>query len=252
MPTKKLLAALSFLRLRNAEVIQFLSQLLVLLTAADLPALLAESIQKLQRTQAELDALHKTDPGSLITDELVEIDEDRDDLYKGLAAHCRNLLRHNDEAVLADAKALTHVLGVYGDADTLTEQGYAAESTDIDSVLADLARPELAAAVARTGATLWAEALKAANDLFKKRFLDRDEEKLKKEFAYTMIRKRKESAEAYDEVLRKINALVETGSEEALRDLVGKIDTLTENYRQTVRQRKGAAKAKKAKEAPSA
>ncbi|TCZ68587.1 DUF6261 family protein [Flaviaesturariibacter aridisoli] len=239
-----MLTKISFLRLRNAEVIQFLTQLLVLLTAVDLPALVQETVQSLQRLCDELEALHKEDPASLITEELVALDETRDDLYTGLLGHCRNLDYHNDVGIGADGILLRHTIGVYGDSEKVTRQPYVAESTDIDSLLADLARPDVAAAAARSGATMWITPLKVVNDLFKKRFLDRNDEKVLREFAFTMKNKRSEGTIAYEAVVRKINALYEMEGAEAVKALIDKMNMLGSEYRKLARQRRGRAEAK--------
>ncbi|RYY38808.1 MAG: hypothetical protein EOO08_13425 [Chitinophagaceae bacterium] len=247
-----MLQKISFLRLRNAELLQLLSQILVLLTTANIGGAIGPLAERLGAVTKELDALHKSDPSSLITEELVEIDETRDDLYTGLLGHCRNLEYHNDERIAADGRALRAALNPYGDSETVTKQGYAAESTDIDSALADITRPELADAVARTGAALWTVPLAAANQLFKQRFLDRTEEKVSKELAFTMKKKREEAAKVYDELVRKINAVNELEGGEPIKALIEKIMMLTKEYRLMVRQRVGRAEAASAPAAPNA
>ncbi|GAA4336219.1 DUF6261 family protein [Flaviaesturariibacter amylovorans] len=239
-----MLTKLSLSGLRNAELIQYLTQLLETIPATGLPAPAAEAANGLRRVLTELDALHKTDPASLITDELIALDAERDALYTGLLAFCNSFSYHNDGELRKAGTDLQHALGVYGNAAEVTRQGYAAESTDIESLLTDLAAPALSAATARTGATVWTAPLKTANDRFKARFLDRNDEAAAKEFTFTMKQKRKEAATAYELLRRKLNAAWEMGAAE-LEAAIGKGNALTETYRELVAARKGRAEVRK-------
>jgi hypothetical protein len=243
-----MLTKLSLPGLRNAELLQYLTQLLDTVPSTGLPAPVADAAARLGTVYRELDALYKTDPASLITEELTALDEERDALYTGLLAFCNSFSYHTDPGARKAGTDLQHALGMYGNATEVTRQGYAAESTDIDSLLADLAAPALAAAVTRTGAVVWTGPLKAANDGFKQRFLDRNDEAASKEFAFTMKQKRNEAAAAYDGLVRKINAAWEMGAAD-LETVIAKCNGLTETYRQMMAARKGRAEAKRETEA---
>ncbi|RYZ22647.1 MAG: hypothetical protein EOO16_08305 [Chitinophagaceae bacterium] len=239
-----MLAKLSLSGLRNAEHLQYFNQLLQILPDTGLPAPVAGAATQLRTQQGTMDALYKTDPSSRLTEELVALDEERDALYTGLLAFCNSFSYHSDADIRKAGTDLQHALGVYGSATEVTRQGYAAESTDINALLDDLSRPELAAAVARIGASVWTVPLKTANDRFQQRFLDRSVEAAAKEFAFTMKQQRKKMAEAYDLLARKINAAWEMG-DAALEELIGKCNALTATYRQLLAVRKGRAEGKK-------
>ncbi|GAB4094059.1 DUF6261 family protein [Flaviaesturariibacter terrae] len=234
---------LGFKRLHNAELIEFLSQILqVAAEAGPLPAKVAETASTLRACVDGLEALHKSDPSSLVTRELIDLDGERDDLFTGLLTFCRSFSWHNDAALKQYSAALLHCIDNYGTAADITRKPYAEESATIHSLLDDLARPELQDAISRTGAALWIAPLKAVNDRFRERFLARNEEGARKELAFTMIQKRTETAGAYDSFLRTLDAARIMG-EQGLDDLSRKISTLTDTQRRVLAQRAGRAEA---------
>lgn len=239
-------------RLHNAELIEFLSQLLrIIAESGNLPAKVAETLATLRSRLAELEAMHKTDPSSLITSELVALDEERDDLYTGLLAFCRSFVWHNNEAIVQQGAALVHCIDNYGVSADVTRKPYSDESATIQSLLTDLARPQLQDAVAGTGAGLWIDALRAANERFRERFLARNDEDAAKEFLVSIKQKRREVYTAYYECIDTLNAARIMG-EQGLDALSGKINALTETQRQVIAQRKGRAEAGKTPAAPQA
>ncbi|TCZ69300.1 DUF6261 family protein [Flaviaesturariibacter aridisoli] len=240
---------MGFWRLHNAELIEFLS--LVLQTVAEsgaLPPKLAETVAVLRTRLAELEAMHKADPSSLFTGELLLLDEERDDLYTGLLAFCRAFAWHNNEALVGHGAALVHCIDNYGTAAEVARMPYSKESATIESLLADLARPELHAAITATGAGLWIAPLKAANDRFRERFIDRNDEQQQKEFLLSMKQQRGATAIAYDGFIKTLNAAIIMG-DAGLGELAGKIQLLTESQQHVLAQRAGRAKAAKAPDA---
>ncbi|TCJ18607.1 hypothetical protein EPD60_03655 [Flaviaesturariibacter flavus] len=244
-----MLKPLPFYRLSNAEVIQVVSQFLALFAAGGLPPVLAEAIATLRAELDGLEALHKTDPSSRHTEAIIALDDERDDLYTGFGAWLRALQYHNDPQIEAAANELLHVFGVYGTAEKVTKQSHAAETTNIDSLLADLAAPALAGAVTRTGAALWTVPLKAANDAFRQRYTDRSLEQATKEFSFTMTQKRKTARAAYDTVVRKLNGFLETDGGRQWVDLTRDAEGIAAPFRLLAARRKGKTEAKPATQA---
>ncbi|RYY93394.1 MAG: hypothetical protein EOO11_19790, partial [Chitinophagaceae bacterium] len=235
-----MLKKISFLRLHNAELLQYLAQYLAIIdSVADHPHALADAVRALKTVSISLEALHKSDPSSLMTAEILALDEERGDLYTGLLGHCRNLAFHSNPDMVEAGRILMHILDVYGNSEEVTKQSYAAESTDIDSLLDDLARPEAASALRLSGATMWSEPLFVSNGRFKERYLARTDEKAAREFAFTMKVKRAEAATAYDAVVRKINGFFETGDPAAWQPLIARLNAFSGEYRQLLAARRG-------------
>lgn len=242
-----MLKKISFFGLYNAELLQFLVQYLTIIdSVSNHPPALAETIRVLRSVSEALNALHKSDPSSLLTAEILVLDEERDDLYTGLLGHCRNLALHSNPEVVEAGRILMHILNVYGNSEEFTKQAYVAESTDVDSVLDDLARPEAANALRLSGGGIWSEALGATNARFKERYLARNDQKAAREFAFTMKMKRAEAATAYDAVVRKVNAFFETGDPATWQPLIDRLNALSGEYRQLLAARRGRQEAKAA------
>jgi len=74
--------------------------------------------------------------------DLDEYDARRDSAYRSLLYLCKGFTHHPDEAVQASALAVEEVMDKYGF--DLVSAGYSAESALIDSLMADLKKPELA------------------------------------------------------------------------------------------------------------
>ncbi|RYY91779.1 MAG: hypothetical protein EOO11_22220 [Chitinophagaceae bacterium] len=236
---------MGFRRLHNAELIEFLSQILNITAASGaLPPKLAETVAALQSSHDRLEALHKSDPSSLLTGELLELDEERDDLYTGLLAYCRSFAWHSDESIVQHGAALLHCIDNYGTAAQVTRLPYSKESATIESMLTDLARPELQAAISATGADRWIAPLQAANDRFRTRFIDRNDEQARKEFLLSMKLQRGETATAYEAFINTLNAAMIMGAT-GLEDLSARINTLTDAHKLVIAQRAGRAEAKK-------
>ncbi|MCW3074368.1 MAG: hypothetical protein JWP69_1437 [Flaviaesturariibacter sp.] len=238
-------------RLRNPEAIQFFIDLKSLILTGFGSTAVPEGVQtaldRLQAVTVQLDALFKTDPSSLLSDTLRELDEVRDDLLIGLRKWCDACSYHPNPAFRDAANTLLHNLKVYGPSPE--KQPVATETKIISSLLEDwTTKPELAAAAQKIGTAEWTTALAAANTSYQTKSLERTGKEAAAAFDYNMRQKRTEADGAYKELLSQLSAhyIVAKGAA-PWGDIAAAMGRHTEKQDEVLAMRKGrrAAAAKK-------
>lgn len=213
--------------LRNSEFLQFSTDFLGLVLLNDPRALKVQpQYDKFKAATDMIDALFKADRGSLITDELVALDERRDTAINGITGYVQSLTYHFNENTRTQAEALAANLSNY-DAG-VAKQNYQAETAIISSMLTDWTeKPALKAAVAALNMADWQAELADANTAFNTRYLARTQEmgaaspdtlkekRLEATQAYYTLRDfisshytLNEGAEPYNKTVNELNALV--------------------------------------------
>ncbi|RYZ23420.1 MAG: hypothetical protein EOO16_04930 [Chitinophagaceae bacterium] len=246
-----MLQKISLYRLRIAEAIRYLTQLVALIDAAGgrPPAALSDAVAALRARLGDLNALYQSDPQAQQAEALLETDEERDRLVVGLYTFCNAFTYLKDPALRDAGKLLVNTIEVYGTGSDIANQGNAAETTQVESLLADLRKPAQAAAVALLRAELFTTPLEAANTRYESLFLARNDENALRQAAGKMTERRKAAATAFDAVLRKLSGAYEMEGAGAWGDLVNKLNALSEEYRHLLAVRAGRAAAA---EAPTA
>ncbi|WP_293892267.1 DUF6261 family protein [Flavobacterium sp.] len=162
--------------LRNAEYLQFMKNVASLVQAND-PLVLnvATQYNDLNNAISVLDGLFKTRVASEITEELVLIDERRDNAITGLGFVVSGYLYHYDAVLAQAANVLNDNLKLYGS--SIAKQNYQAATATINSIANDWeTKPALIDAVNTLQLKSWKDELKAANVLFDERYLARTQE----------------------------------------------------------------------------
>lgn len=173
----------------------------------------------------EMAGLFKLEKASPLTQELVLLDDRRDDAITGLTIVVNGLCIHFDPAPAKAATLLTANLNLYGSG--IARLNMQAETSIINGIVSDWeTKPDLLSAISLLGLSGWVAELKTANQLFEQRYLQRTQEygaanpdtlKSKREevmVAYYNLRKFIEAfsvinpCAAYEKLINEVNALI--------------------------------------------
>jgi hypothetical protein len=234
----------SLVRLYHEEHFQFFSSfrnLVLVFTALILKIELLFNLF-LAAYENELLALDNVRKNS-ISDDLVEADNERDNLFHGMCDAVKSGLNHYNPEVRAAAKRLQIVLDTYGN---LASKPYDTETGGLISLINDFTTI-YAADVATVGLTGWVTELglknKAFDDLKNNRYSDKA--------VKTILKMKEERAKVdtiYRDIRERINALIIVEGEANYAPFVNEMNTRIESYNNTIAIRR--AKAKKSKEEP--
>ncbi len=236
----------SLVRLRNEEHFQFytsLRDLVLVFTALALKieALFVLFLAAYANELAALDVVRK----NAISDDLVEADDERDSVFRGMCDAVKSALNHFNADIRAAAKHLQVVLDTYGN---LAIKPYDAETGGLNSLINDFTTT-YAADVATVGLTGWVTELAAKN----KAFDDLKNNRYSDEAAKTILRMKQERVKTdviYHQIVERINALVVVEGDTAYAGFVSELNKRIEGYENTISIRR--AKGKKTPETPAA
>ena len=228
----------SLVRLRNEEHFQFFTSFRDLVLVFTVLVLNIELLFNLflAAYANELTAL-KLIRKNAISDDLVDADDERDNVFRGMSDAVKSALNHFNADVRAAAKRLQIVLDTYGN---LAIKPYDAETGGLTSLINDFSTT-YAADVATVGLTEWVTELKAKN----KAFDDLKNSRYSAEAAKTILRMKQERAKAdaaYRQIIERINALIIVEGEARYAGFVNELNKRIEGYENTIsiRRAKGA------------
>lgn len=231
--------AIDLRNLRNSEFLQFSNDFLGLVLLNDPRALKVQpQYDNFKAAANTIEALFKADRGSLMTDELVALDERRDTAITGITAYVQSLTYHFKENTRAQAAALAANLANY-DAG-VAKQNYQSETAIINSILTDWTeKPALKAAVAALNIADWQAELADANTAFNARYLARTQE-MGAASQDTIKEKRQETTQAYYSLRDFINSYytLNEGAEPYTKT-VKELNALINQYNFLLANRKG-------------
>lgn len=162
--------------LRNGEFLQFLTDVLVIVNKKDPAALKVVALNDALKAKTdEAEKLFKISQSSLITQEIEQLDQRRDDAINGILALASGFGYSADAAIKKHAQALSAHLALFGNG--IARDNMLSETTTIRNIVNDWeAKPELKAALTALGLTAWKTELEAANAAFYASFTARNEE----------------------------------------------------------------------------
>ena len=234
----------SLVRLRNEEHFQFFTSfrdvvLVFTVLALNIELLFNLFLAAYDNELAALDLVRK----NAISDDLVDADDERDDVFRGLSDAVKSALNHFNADVRAAARRLQVVLNTYGN---LAIKPYDAETGGLNSLINDFTTT-YAADVATVGLTEWVDELQAKN----KAFDDLKNNRYSAEAAKTILRMKQERVKTdtiYRQITERINALIVVEGEAAYAGFVNELNKRIEGYDNTISIRR--AKGKKTTETP--
>jgi hypothetical protein len=231
--------SINLTNLRNSEFLQFSNDFLGLVLLNDPRALKVQAqYDTFKAAASTIEALFKADRGSLITDELVALDERRDTAITGITAYVQSLTYHFNENTRAQANALAANLANY---DTgVAKQNYQGETAIINSILTDWTeKPALKAAIAALNIADWQAELADANTAFNTKYLDRTRE-MGAASPDTLKEKRQEATKAYYTLRDFINSYYTLNEgAEPYNKTVNELNALITQYNNLLAGRKG-------------
>ena len=228
--------AIDLAKLRNGEFLQFGTNVSDLVESNNPKGLNVEVQHAVFKTKVnETSALFNTERSSILTQELVQLDERRDRAVTGItsaiAGYCSHFL---PETALA-ANLLASDLQLFGAG--VARQNLQSETAIISGISSDWeTKPELTNALATLGLTLWAAELKTANQMFDQKYIDRT-----KEYGAanpdTLKAKREETTIAYYELRKYLEAYATIQNTPDYKKVISELNALIDQYNQLLTNR---------------
>ncbi len=224
---------LNLIRLQNAEHLAFMSDLLALLKEANIELLAPLTNQF--TSQVELEAMaQKEITKSSYTAKLNELDQKRDNIFRGLTLCVQAELFSEDQDQKKAANEIQIVLQTYGN---FTKHNFQKETTEIENLLNDLKSEKYTAFANSIGLGKWIGWLENANNQFQAIYTSRrDEYAERPDLNLRVIRK--DSDTLFKELRKITDALGVLQPSESLTQLVAKADISIEQWRETLNKRK--------------
>jgi Family of unknown function (DUF6261) len=178
--------------------------------------------------------------GSATTDELADVDTQRDSTFIGLDSSVKSMLFHFDATTKAAAMRIKKLLDTYGD---IAEKPYDQETGAITKLVNDL-QGDYSADATLLGINAWVVELQRLNIQFDTLKNSRYAEGAAKPQENLKLA-RKQTDKVYKDIVKRINALVVINGETEHRGFVVDLNERITNYNNLLAQRHGRnAKAK--------
>lgn len=162
--------------LRNSEYLQYMEDFTSLVDVND-PVVLNVAPQNtaLKAKETELEELFKLSQKNEITEELVKIDQERDNAITGISFVVTGFMYSSDPILKKAANYLNENLKVYGSG--IARLNFQSETATITSIIGDWeSKPNLIQSLTDLNLNHWKDELKASNLLFDQRYLARTQE----------------------------------------------------------------------------
>lgn len=242
----------NFIKLRNAEYLQFSRSIIDIITLHDPAALMvAAKLADFAANTLAVSALFARDQGSDLTPIIVSIDHRRGRAVSGIRLYAGSLLLHFDPIIHAAAQAITDNINLRGSG--IARQSLIAESASIRKLLTDWAtKPHLADAIVVLNLGVWVAELQAANDDFHNQYIARTQEKAAKKKPITMVALRRQGVQLYLSLRNTIGAYhnINNGTD-PWGTTANDINALVKQYKAMLAARAPAPKAKTESETES-
>lgn len=170
--------AIDLTKLRNAEYIQLMHDVLKLVAQNDAATLkVTDEYNRLQAATSEIEIIFKTEQSSALTPVIEALDGRRDNAIMGIFKIIEAYTYHFTPAVKDPADLLAKYLELYGAAGTVAGANLQAETATVSNMVTDLeTRADLIAAITKLGIANWVTELKTANQLFSEKYIARTSE----------------------------------------------------------------------------
>lgn len=223
--------AIDLFKLRNAEYLQYVKDYLAILNLNNPQQLEIEAkLTDLTARTTELETLYKKALASEKTQELLALDERRDDAVNGIYYFLLGNTYHFETDRQQKAELLLGNMALYGSG--ISRLNYQAETATINNLLRDWEnKPELADAIILFDLSSWVNEMKAANEEFNTQYLLRTQE-YGDANPDTIKSKREETNLAYYALRNRVDALhllVETPPS-PYTTVINQLNALTDQY----------------------
>jgi len=189
----------------------------------------------------ELKDLYKSVQGSPISEQIIEADALRDQIFTGVVKVVEANTYHYDEHVRVVANLLKNNIRVYGN--NIARNDFQTETAKIESLVNDWrTKPELINAMTMLEMINWISELENANNEFKRLYALRTDEYSQKSDE-TMQGKRIEANAAYNELCKYLNSFsVINSSNPAYEVVISGINAYVDQYSTLLKQRRSRTK----------
>ncbi|MCY0969538.1 DUF6261 family protein [Chryseobacterium wangxinyae] len=218
-------------KLRNAEYLQYVKDYLGIINLNTPEQLGIEvKLTALTTKTTELEALYKKALASDKTQELLLLDERRDNAINGIYYFLVGYSYHYADDQQHNAQLLLTNMALYGSG--IARLNYQAETATLNNLLRDWEnKPELTDAITSFNLNSWVSELKTANEEFNAKYLSRTQE-YGDASPETIKTKRDETSSAYSALRDRIDALhllVETPPS-PYATVINQLNALTDQY----------------------
>ena len=201
---KKILNLLLY-KLRNGEYFQFMSDFKSLLVALTPAAIHSETeFEEFEAGLTKLDDELRVDQGSVLTEELQNLDTDRDNTWRAIDMRINATLLCTIPEEMEAAKRLRRVVDLYGDIRRVT---YNEQTAGLTNLYGDLTKQKNAGFVTTCGLDTWVTHLNELNIAFKDKQNERDTELANKNSGNAKA-VRLEIDPLYQLMVERVNAMV--------------------------------------------
>ena len=225
--------------LRYGEFIRFGTNLADLIEQND-PAALNVIVQHndFKNSINEMRALYVQARSNPITKELLQLDDSRDNSVYGITGVIGGYLYHYDEAISGAARLLADNLKLYGSG--IAKLNYQMETTQVEEIISDWeTQPQLLAALTLLGLVEWKNLLKATNQEFDQKYLQRTQQ-YGAASPVTLKEKSEEAMRAYYELRKFIEAYATINNNSPVyQKAINEINALIEQFNQLLVNRQG-------------
>ncbi len=219
-------------RLQNSEHLALMTDVLKLLTEANLPEM--ESLKtQLGEKVTEAEAAQKQIRKNEHTDKVVVLDQNRDNLYRGLVLR----LQSEEFSLVEDRKKaaakVALIVKTYGN---FTTYNYQKETIEIQNFVSELKSDDYLPSVKKIGLEEWVTWLEAANTEFNTLYTNRRDEYAAQP-TYDVKNIRKDLDALFKKTQQTAEALALLQPSEALNVFIAKVDTSVSKWRDILAQR---------------
>ena len=181
---------------------------------------------------------------SSITDEMVKLNVQREELYAGLVYHHESALRHYDESMRKAARKISYVMksiAYMHNTSNINRNGY------IWKITSNLRQSKNELYVEKLQLMGWLDALDALNELYQKTDANRNTERSKQGNG-NVLKARKVTDKAYQSIMKRVDALITLNGSEEYRPFVRLLNVHIEHAKKSIAIREGWRKHKKEEE----
>lgn len=229
-------AAISLVNLRHPEFIQFNKTLLSIVSAKNPEVLkVTTQVDQLKNLYTNMTDLYNPERGNAITQDLQNLDSQRDNCLMGIEQLIRAYTHHFEDEKTEAANLLMDSLTVHGN--NASRLNYQAETNTINNLVKTWTNSPLCTnALNLLGASSWINKLQEINNQFETRYLDRIKDEASAP-EFKMIDYRKKIIESYRDLIRHLDAHATLTGDAIYLELQNEINQLIAEYNKLIENR---------------
>jgi hypothetical protein len=233
---------ITFQKMKNGSHNAFMNDVQRLLADENMPLQGFEKhIEAFNLAYEAENAAYRMRRKSYITDEMVKLNAQREELYAGLFYHYQSSLRHYDAGKREAAKGISHIM---------KSIAYIHNTSNIDrytyifKITANIRKPQHSAVVEILELNGWLDALDTLNEAHRTTANSRDSERSKRGNGNVLVA-RTATDKTYQDIVKRMNALMILNGSEEYTDFVRLLNVHIAHAKKSIAIREGWKKHKK-------